>query len=151
MELRPELEPNIKKAEELFPKVIALISQFDDGFDHGDMNKMDFALKELSTLIKKEIEKEDLYEYWSYTSIEDLAFKLSLPSPKKVDNISEQEVLEINERIESLEEADETLDKSISKYLFDKGVVLSYILVDEYYNPLLEINDPSPPSNVIHL
>ncbi|CAL2103839.1 conserved protein of unknown function [Tenacibaculum sp. 190130A14a] len=151
MTLRPELTPNIQRAEKLFPKVLELISQYDSAFDQEDKHTKQLVLKELNSLTKKNLENHDLFEYWSYISKEDLAFKFSLPAPKKVDTITEEEIKEIQNRITSLENADKALHEKLSTFLFSHGVIISYILVDAYYHPLLELNDPSSSSDVICL
>ena len=95
MKLRTELEPNIERAEKLFPEVLSLISKFDEAFDKSDKDLMDATVNQLNKLTGKSISKDDLYEYWGYTSIEDLAFDISLASPQKVKNITNEEVIEI--------------------------------------------------------
>ncbi|WP_290805569.1 hypothetical protein [Flavobacterium sp.] len=39
MKFRKELEPNIEKSEQLFPKVLDLLSKFDEAFDDFNVKK----------------------------------------------------------------------------------------------------------------
>lgn len=150
MNLRTELEPNIKKAEELYSQVLELLTKFDVAFDNFDENEMDYIVEQINLLTNKFIDKEDIYEYWSYTSIEDLTFSFALPSPIKVDDITEDEISEIKNRIEVLSDYDDNQQKSISEYLFDKNVILSLGLIDHFYRPLLSFYETNS-TNVIYL
>ncbi|WP_299438558.1 hypothetical protein [uncultured Aquimarina sp.] len=150
MKLRTELEPNIERAEELFTEILSLISKFDSAFDQGDEDLMDTTVNQLNELTGKSISKDDLYEYWGYTSIEDLAFDISLPSPQKVENITNDEVIEIKRRIETIFEQSEDYFKKLSPFLIKQGATLVEGL-DNYYNELLDKNIPTPPDKVIYL
>lgn len=102
MELRPELEPQLEVAEKLLPRIFELISLFDDGFDSGGDEgeaKMASAISQISSLTNQNITAYDLYEYWGYTTQEDLAFSLSIPEGIRVDSISNEELIEIINRI----------------------------------------------------
>lgn len=138
MTLRAELEPKIEIAEKIFPQVIELITLYDDGYDNSDRHKVETAISKINALTNKNIQEDDLLEYWGAESREELAFKLSIPDPIKVDNISRDELLEIINRIESFE------DKGISDKLLELGIPLSYILAYGYYLPLLERNFSHP-------
>jgi len=138
MKLRAELEPKIDVAEQLFPELMRLISLYDDGYDNEDRQKVESAIKQMNLLTNKDINEEDLFEYWEAESQEELAFKLSLPEPVKAGNISKEELLEIIERIQSFD------DDGISEVLSDANVPLSSILAEAYYLPLLERNFSYP-------
>ena len=150
MKLRTELEPNIERAEKLFPEVLSLISKFDEAFDKSDKDLMDATVNQLNKLTGKSISKDDLYEYWGYTSIEDLAFDISLASPQKVKNITNEEVIEIKKRIETISEQSEDYLKTLSPFLIKQGCTLDEGLVN-YYKELLYRNIPTPPDQVIYL
>jgi hypothetical protein len=136
--LRAELEPKLEIAEKLFPKIMELISLFDDGYDSRDEQKIETAITAINSLTDKNIKAEDLFEYWGAESQEELAFKLSIPDPIMVDNITRCELLEIVNRIQSFD------DNKISEKLTEFGVPLSNLLSNEYYLPLLKRNFSYP-------
>ncbi len=148
--LRDELEPNIKKAEKSFLQVLTLISKFDIVVDKGDENKMAHVISQLNEVTGKCITKDDLHEYWGYTSIESLAFDISLPSPSKVENITTMEIVEIKIRLEKLIEQEQSYFEKLSEKLVDQGVSMVDGL-EEYYRDLLDRNVPPSPDKVIYL
>ena len=130
--LRVELEPQIRVAEELFSRVFDLISLFDEGYENEDKEKMDEAIHQMNLLTGKDILPEELFEYWEAESQEELAFKLSLPEPLKVDHITKEELVEIIRRMQSFD------DDGIPDKLSIPGVPLSSVLTCSYYDPLLK-------------
>nr|WP_315193856.1 hypothetical protein [uncultured Flavobacterium sp.] len=150
MKLRNELEPNIKKAEELFPLAMELLMKFDVAFNNFDENEMDNIIKQINQLTNNQIDKEDIYKYWGYTSAEDLVFSFVLPFPARIESITKEEISEIKQRIELLSKYDDNEQKSISEYLFNQNVQLSFGLINEYYSPLLDYYE-SDSKNIIYL
>lgn len=150
MKLRDELEPNIKKAEELFPIAMELLMQFDVAFDVFNENEMDEIITQINQLTDNQFDKEDIYEYWGYTSEEDLVFSFVLPAPIRVESITKEEISEIKQRIKLLLEYDEDEQKNISEFLFNKNVNLSLGLIDNFYAPLLSTYE-SDSKNIIYL
>jgi hypothetical protein len=154
MILRNELEPDFKKAETLYPDILSLIMEYEDSI--GDsLNKTDrpkiiSIIKKLSLLTNKEINDDDLVEYWSCICIEDLAFSLALPEPNRVDKITADEITEVKNRLESLNEKDNLYWKKLSSYLFNKGVSFTEGLY-LYYSNLLDRNVPAAPEDTIYL
>ncbi|MDH6307536.1 hypothetical protein M2451_000685 [Dysgonomonas sp. PFB1-18] len=134
MKLRDELEPKIEIAENLFSKIMELISLYDDAYDNSNKEKMQSAIDEMNQLTNKSIVISDLFEYWEGESLEELAFKISLPDPIKVDHISREELLELIRRVQSFE------DEGVSDKLMELDVPLSSVLSYSYYIPLLERN-----------
>jgi hypothetical protein len=144
MILRAELEPQITIAEKLFPKIFELISLYDSGYDNEDEAKMKLAINQISSLTNKNINVEDLFEYWEGESQGELTFKLSLPYPFKVENISKEELIEIVQRMQSFD------DNGISEKLSDLGVPLSGVLNYHYYPELIKRNFAYPdPSSLL--
>ena len=144
MILREELEPQITIAEELFPKIFDLISLYDSGYDNGDEEKMKTAINQINFLTNKNINVEDLFEYWEGESQKELAFRLSLPNPLNVDCITKDELIEIVRRMQSFD------DNGISEKLSDLGVPLSSVLSYNYYAELIKRNFAYPePSGLL--
>ena len=77
------------------------------------------------------ISEEDLYEYWEAEDIKSLAFRLSLPIPDSVGDLSRNELLEIIARIR----ADGV--NGVSEKLVQMGLPFCD-LKSEFYIPLLE-------------
>ena len=150
MKLPNELETNIKEAEKNYPIVKELLVKFDRAFDDFDENEMDIIIHELNQLTDKQIDKEDIFDYWEYTNQEDLAFSLALPDPDRVDSITKEEISEIKQRIEILHEFDEEQQKNISEFLFNNNVNIAMTLIDNHYTPLLNQYDAKS-NNVIYL
>ena len=143
MNLRTELEPKIEIAENLFPQIMELISKYDEAYDIGDKQGMQSTIDKINLLTNKNLKIEDLFEYWEGESQEEIAFKISLPEPIKVENISKEELLEILKRIQCFD------DEGISCKLSELDVPLSDALVYTYYIPLLIRNFSHPePSNL---
>ena len=143
MILRAELEPQITIAEALFPKIFDLISLYDRGYDNGDEEKIKIAINQINFLTHKNINVEDLFEYWEGESQEELTFRLSLPNPLKVDNITKEELIEIVRRMQSFD------DNGISEKLSNLGVPLRGVL-NYYYAELVKRNFAYPePSSLL--
>ncbi len=92
--MRKELKPDLETADKLFPLVLSLISRFDDAFENGNQVEQKLIVSQLSDITKKQITEFDLYEYWGYTDIENLAYQFAIPDPEKVE-ISKAELIEI--------------------------------------------------------
>lgn len=150
MNLRNELQPDIKEAERRFPIIKQLLEKFDIAFDDFDEEEMDTIIDQINQLTLKQIDKEDIYEYWGYTSQEDLAFSLALPDPQKIDTITQEEKTEIKQYIDTLYEFDEDQQKNISEFLFLNNVNVAMGLIDNYYTPLLNLYDTKN-DNIIYL
>ena len=145
MKLRFELEPRIDIAEKLFPQVIELISKYDDACDEGNVKKIASAIKAINELTSKGISEEDLFEYWGAENIEDVAFKLSVPDPVKVDNITREELLEIIRRIRCIF-SESYIENSINSSISS----IHFINISDYYFSLIDKNFayPNPNSNM---
>jgi hypothetical protein len=128
----------------LCPKNFELISLYDRGYDNGDEEKMKIAINQINSLTDKNINLEDLFEYWEGESQEELTFRLSLPNPLKVDSVTKEELMEIVRRMQSFD------DNGISKKLSDLGVPLSSVLNYDYYTELIKRNFAYPePSDLL--
>ncbi|WP_025124315.1 type 2 periplasmic-binding domain-containing protein [Myroides odoratimimus] len=140
MKLRPELEPQIEVAERLFSQILKLIAQYDD-----DTSKIEEIILKINTITDKNIKESELLEYWGRESAEELAFKIALPNPLKVDNITQEELVEIINRIQFT--SDEIVVENFKGY----DISLNYLLAYEYYLPLIERNFSYPePSDLFN-
>lgn len=142
MKLRSELEPDIEVTQKIFPRVLELISRYDEACDNDDSQTITQVIAEINTLTNKNITEEDLFEYWENESQEEVAFKFSIPDPIKVDTITRDELLEIIRRMQSFD--DTGIDRlSVARIPPASGIILA----DEYYLPLLERNFSFPEIN----
>lgn len=101
MELRTELEPNLKVASELYPVVKKKILDFTDFWDNNPDNAI-LRHKEVEDQLKKMTGKEmseyDLWEYWEADGVKNLAFRISLPNPTKILDFKKSELKEIYDK-----------------------------------------------------
>jgi hypothetical protein len=132
--LRKELKPNIEIAEKLYPKIMGLIEKYteycDENGDEGDIEYIKLKNK-LHEITGKDISEYNLWEYWEEEGIEVLSFKISLPEPNIVNDITKEELFEIVKILKT------GIFENTSENEFLKE--FSYHLSD-YYRKLLEIN-----------
>lgn len=135
--LRPALEPQLSRAEQRYLRVVQLITAYDAASDQGDEARIKAVLEQLKKLIDKEVSESDLFEYYESGSKEELAFRLSLPPPVRVENITRGEITELVNRLtRQVEEPAEEWQNLTFAQQFNQ-----YYLAD-YYHELLRINCP---------
>ena len=99
MELRRELEPDLRESRRRYPRILSAISDFDDACDAGDESRMDEARSRIASISPVAFNPDCLFEYWESESREELAFRLSLDKPMKAYAITRDELAEIIRRI----------------------------------------------------
>jgi hypothetical protein len=137
MELRPEIEPRLDIAEKLYTEILDQILRYTAFVDnHGDDSFLEYenVLARLSSLTNKDISKYNISEYWEGEGAEVLAFRIGLPDPLTVDNITKGELIEIVRRIEHLEEQP---NKEWEELTFKEKFSL---YLDDYYHNFLKLN-----------
>ncbi|MDJ0366570.1 hypothetical protein QMK33_15530 [Hymenobacter sp. H14-R3] len=135
--LRPELKPQLSRAEQRYPRVLHLIAEYDAASDHGDEAGLKKVLEQLKSLTGKPISESDLFEYYESGSKEELAFRFSLPPPVRVENITQGEVIELVNRLtKQVEEPAEEWQNLTFAQQF------SQYYLEDYYYELLKINCP---------
>ncbi len=101
MKLRKQIEPQFDIAENLYPEVLKLILDYTSFCDeNGDEEFIEYKNLEekLHVLTGKDITQFNLSEWWEEDGAENLAFNISLPDPKKVDDLTKDELYEIVKR-----------------------------------------------------
>ena len=88
----------------------------------------------IQEIAQKDVAGYSLYETWEAEGPEILAFRISLPDPGKLENISEEELKEVIHRIKKCEYLDEENDN-------DFALEFSGCL-DNYYHKFLAVNYP---------
>ena len=134
MELRKEIEPDFETAEKIYPEVLKLILAYTDYCDeNGDEDYTEYRNLEnkLHEMTGKDMSQFNLWEWWEEEGAEVLAFRISLPDAKIVDNITLDELTEIVRRQKTFVEQDEN-DGSL------KGQFHYHI--DDYFIDFLELN-----------
>lgn len=134
MQLRNVLEPDLKTAEERYPEVLNAILVYTDFCDeHGDEDLSEYKKLEhkLHLLTGKDMSRFNLSEWWEEEGAEPLAFKISLPDPAFVEDVSREELAEIVSRLKTFNDPVEG-DKSFF------GQFAYYL--DGYYHLLLSLN-----------
>lgn len=136
MKLRKDLEPQMHVAEIRYPKVLQCIMDYDAYLAaHDDEDKSEYTklTETLQQLTKKDISTYNLWEWWEEEGAEVLAFRISLPAPKLVRDISKIELTEIIKRLGGDQHSEagweeQTFEESFRLYLSD------------YYHQLLKLN-----------
>jgi uncharacterized Fe-S cluster-containing radical SAM superfamily protein len=132
--MRKELEPNIEIAEKLYPEIKELIEKYTEYCDeNGNDENIEYKKLEnkLHEITGKDISQYNLWEYWEEEGIEVLSFRISLPDPIIINNITKEELTEMIENIN---------DKKRDKTNENKFVEEFKYYFDNYYHKLLKIN-----------
>lgn len=136
MELRSVIEPKIEVAEELYSKILDLILKYTEFLDNnGDENNIEYqkVAKQLNLLTNKDISNYNLSEYWEEEGAEVLAFRIGLPYPIKVENVTQEETIEIIRRISDFEQPNKGWDELTFSEQFS-------LYLDDYYHTFLKLN-----------
>lgn len=137
MTLRIDIEPDFKTAEKLYPKVLKLILAYTDYCDeNGDDDNSEYEKLEnrLHEMTGKDISQFNLWEWWEENGAENLAFDISLPNTKQVNNITHSELNEIVRRMKTYEEPDDD-DKTFKSVFYNHTV-----FGNGYFSKFLELN-----------
>lgn len=98
MNLRNTIEPQFDIAEKLYPEVLKPIMDYTDFCnENGDENNEEYKKLEATFhgMTGKDMLRFDLWEWWEGEGAEVLAFRISLPDPIKIGDISKDELFEI--------------------------------------------------------
>jgi hypothetical protein len=133
--MRKELEPKMEIAKKLYPQIIKLIEKYTEYCDeNGDEGNAEYRNleKKLNEITGKDMSRYNLWEYWEEEGLEPLCFKISLPEPDVVNDITKEELTEIVKKIK-----EDIFQKNDDNDEFTKE--FKYFLED-YYHKLLGIN-----------
>jgi hypothetical protein len=137
MLLRKELEPRFDVAEKLYPEVYEAITAYatfcDNHGDEEDTGYNDLKIK-IQQLTGKDMTNINLWEWWEEEGAENLAFTISLPSPRKVANITLSELTELVKRAQGLEQPANT-DTGFQAAFYD-----TLVFSIRYFHQLIELN-----------
>ncbi|WP_296143473.1 hypothetical protein [uncultured Flavobacterium sp.] len=134
MELRKEIEPDFETAEKLYPEVLKLILEYTDYCDkNGDEDNSEYEKLEnkLHEMTEKDMSQFNLWEWWEEEGAEVLTFRISLPNPNTVDNVTKEELTELVRRKKTFLMQDENDDSFKGQFHYH---------FDDYYIDFLEKN-----------
>jgi hypothetical protein len=133
--MRKDLEPQMETAKKLYIKIVKLIKKYTEYCDEsGDGENIEYEKLEnrLHGITGKDISQYNLWEYWEEEGLEPLAFKIALPEPNIVEDITKEELTEIVKEIKAdIFEKNDAVDEFTREF--------KYICMD-YYHKLLKIN-----------
>jgi hypothetical protein len=125
--------PDLQTAALYYPKVLNEILAYAEFCDeHGDEDLTEYKKMEsrLHQLTGKDMSAFNLSEWWEEEGAEPLAFKISLPGPVKMDDLSKDDLQEVVSRLKNIEPPPED----------DSFYARFYYFMDDYYHALLALN-----------
>ena len=134
MQLRKEIEPDFETVEKRYPialKAIMSYTAYCDENGEEDLVEYNKLADYLHQLTGKDMSQFNLWEWWEEEGAEVLAFKIVLPEPQCVHNITMDELYEVVKRLKTdlYTPSEDGSLKEIFKYH-----------LDEYYKLFLERN-----------
>ncbi|MDU1890495.1 MAG: hypothetical protein E6767_07360 [Dysgonomonas sp.] len=121
-------------AESLYPKVLKIIEDYEEFVDeNGDEDDSEY--QRISNLLHemtgKDMTRYNLYETWEAEGPEVLSFRISLPDPILVNDITDGELIEILKRIKK--GGYPTGEEESFRDIFG-------FYLDDYYHSFLKLN-----------
>lgn len=104
MQLRKEIEPDFETVEKRYPIALKAIMSYTAHCDeNGDEDLVEYnkLADSLHQLTGKDMSQFNLWEWWEEEGAEVLAFKIVLPEPQCVHNITMDELYEIVKRLKT--------------------------------------------------
>ena len=141
--LRKEIEPQLEIAESRYQEILDSIMAYTEYCDEeGDEDFVEYKKLEekLHLQTGKEMSQFNLWEWWEEEGAEVLAFRIALPNPIKVNEITKEELSEIVRRAK-------TFDKDVDENSFKEQ--FKYHLHDYYYD-FLKLNFKSYQQDLFH-
>lgn len=134
MQLRKEIEPDFETVEKRYPIALKAIMSYTAYCDeNGDEDLVEYNNLDdyLHQLTGKDMSQFNLWEWWEEEGAEVLAFKIVLPEPQCVHNITMDELYEVVKRLKTdiYTSSEDGSLKELFKYH-----------LDEYYKLFLERN-----------
>ena len=134
MQLRKEIEPDFETVEKRYPIALKAIMSYTAYCDeNGDEDLVEYnkLADYLHQLTGKDMPQFNLWEWWEEEGAEVLAFRIVLPEPQCVHNISMDELYEVVKRLKTdiYTPSEDGSLKELFKYH-----------LDEYYKLFLERN-----------
>lgn len=134
MRLRTEIEPRIDIAKEHYQTILDYVTGYESYVDEkGDENNEEYKRIEakIQDITGKDMSRYNLWETWEAEGPEVLSFRISLPDPNKIKDLTREELLEIIRR---------TRDFDVSKIDNDSFESNFIYYLDDYYHSFLKLN-----------
>ncbi len=136
--LRKEIEPLVDKAEKIYPDILKSLLDYTEFVDEkGDEDNIEYqkVVDYLTELTGKNIAESDyaIWEYWEVNGAHRESFKIALPNPIIVDEITKEELTEIVTRIISFKLPEYLKTEFIVKNEFEWEIL-------DYYHQFLKLN-----------
>ena len=143
MILRQEIEPQLQIAEQLYPKILELVKEY-DYFNHKlEAEIAGKIMKKIADLANKDLSENSLSENRNPNDLELLAFNFVLPYPQKVENISKEETTEIVKRIQFVS-YDSFDNQVVTKEFKGNKHAICGMLAQGYFMEFLDLNFSHP-------
>ncbi|MDR2221771.1 MAG: hypothetical protein LBE34_03425 [Flavobacteriaceae bacterium] len=136
MELRQEIAPKMDIAEARYPEILQILLEYTDYCDeYGDEGLVEYKKMEeqLHQLTGKDMSTYNLYEWWEEEGVEVLAFRIALPDPERINDLSKEDLAILITKINSFEIKEE-VEEELS-YEDEFGMYLH-----AYYHAFLKLN-----------
>ncbi len=143
MLLRQEIEPQLQIAEQLYPKILELVKEY-DYFNHKlEAEVASKIIKKIADLANKDLSEESLSENRNPNDWELLAFNFALPYPQKAEDISKEEATEIVKRIQFIS-YDSFDSQVVTKEFKGNKYAFCAMLAQGYFMEFLDLNFSHP-------
>ena len=139
--MRNEFEPDMAVAKKLYPQIKELLEKYTEYVDeNGDEENIEYKKveKKLHEITGKDMSQYDLLYYWEGEGLEVESFRIALPDPKIVNDITKDEVIEIVKRMDKHFFDDNGEYEKIDGE--DEFTHQFKLYLKEYYHELLKIN-----------
>lgn len=134
MELRAEIKPRMDIAETRYQTIFDYIVGYENYVDeNGDEENAEYIRieNEIHKITGKDMSRYNLWETWEAEGPEVLAFRISLPDPVKIDDLTKEEIQEIVTKIQTFDPSKVEEDSFEGQF--------SYYISD-YYHAFLKLN-----------
>ncbi len=143
MILRPEIEPQLQIAEDLYPKILEFIKEYDYFRHKLEVEITEKIAEKIALLTQKDISENDLSDNRTPNDLEALAFNFSLPYAQKVSNITKEETTEIVKRIQFISYS-EFDSQVVTKEFKENKYAICGMLAQGYFIEFLDLNFSHP-------
>ena len=134
--MRKDIAPDWETAEKLYPAIKSHIEKYTEYCDeNGDEDFTEYKKLEqcLHEITGKDMSQYNLWQWWEEEGLEVLSFRISLPAPQLVPDITKDELAEVIALLKS----DSINNQQCNTNNFESTFS---IYLDDYYHSLLKLN-----------
>ncbi|MEC4113499.1 hypothetical protein [Myroides pelagicus] len=136
MKLRAEILPNFEVAKERYDEVLKQILDYTaycDEYEDQDQIIYNKIAAYLAEITGKDISVYNLYEWWEEEEAQVLAFRIALPAPITLSDITMEELRAVISKIRTFD----TFEQEGENLTFEQEFSL---YLDDYYHAWLKLN-----------